>query len=282
MLPSLSTAFSFTPFTGPGEVHLEQGGAALDELADAVLLAGGDDEVLRLVLLEHHPLHLDVVAGVAPVALGVDVAEEERLLQADLDAGEAAGDLAGDEGLAAQGALVVEEDSVAGEDAVGLTVVDADPEGVHLGDGVGRARVERGCLALRDLLDEAVELRRGGLIELGLLFEAEDADGFEEAKGAHGVGVGGVLGLLEGDLDVRLRAEVIDLVGLDLLHDVDERRGVGQVAIVQDELGVRVVRIFIQVINTRGIEQGGPPLDAMDFVAFFKEQFLPDRIHPGR
>ncbi len=64
----------------PGEVEFEEFGAALDELADAVLLAGGDDEVLRLVLLEHEPLHLDVVAGVAPVALGVEVAEEELRL----------------------------------------------------------------------------------------------------------------------------------------------------------------------------------------------------------
>ena len=69
------------------------------------------------------------------------------LLEADLDAGEAAGDLAGDEGLAAQGRLVVEEDAVAGVDAVGLAVVDGDPVGVELGDGVGGARVERRGLA---------------------------------------------------------------------------------------------------------------------------------------
>ena len=86
----------------PGEVEFEQLGAALDELAHAVLLAGGDDVVLRLLLLQHEPLHLDVVAGVAPVALGVEVAEEELGLQAGLDARQAAGDLARHEGLAAQ------------------------------------------------------------------------------------------------------------------------------------------------------------------------------------
>src|SRR5665213_1231455 len=87
----------------PGQVQLEQFGAALDELADAILLASGYDEVLRLLLLEHEPLHLDVVAGVAPVAFRVEVAEEELSLQTHLDAGETASDLAGDEGLAAQG-----------------------------------------------------------------------------------------------------------------------------------------------------------------------------------
>ncbi len=222
-----------------------------------MLLAGGDDVVLRLLLLEHEPLHLDVVAGVAPVALGVEVAEVEILLQADLDAGEAAGDLAGDEGLAAQGRLVIEEDAVAGVDAVGLAIVDADPVGVHLGDGVGRARVEGRGLLLRNLLDQAVELRGAGLVELRLLFEAEDADRFEQAQRAERVGVGGVLGLLEGDLDVGLRAEVVDLVGLDLLDDVDERRGVGEVAVVEDEVRRGMVRVLVDMVDAGGVEEGG-------------------------
>ena len=69
----------------------------LDELTDAVRLAGGDHEVLRLVLLEHEPHSLDGVLGVAPIALGVEVAEGELVLQAELDGGSAVGDLAGDE-----------------------------------------------------------------------------------------------------------------------------------------------------------------------------------------
>ncbi len=105
----------------------------------------------------------------APVALGVEVAEEERLLQADLDAREAAGDLAGDEGLAAQGRLVIEEDAVAGVHAVGLAIIHTDPEGVQLGDSVRRTRIEGRRLALRDLLDEAVKLGGRGLVELRLL-----------------------------------------------------------------------------------------------------------------
>ena len=58
----------------------------VEELADAVRLAGGDDVVVGLLLLEHQPHRLDVVAGEAPVALGVEVAEEQLLLQPVLDA----------------------------------------------------------------------------------------------------------------------------------------------------------------------------------------------------
>ena len=256
----------------PGEIKLQKLGAATDELADGVLLASGDDEVLGFFLLQHEPLHFDIVAGVAPVALGVQVAQEELLLEADLDAGQAAGDLAGDEGLTAQRRLVVEEDAVAGVHAVGFAVVDHNPKAVHLRDGVGGTRVEGRGLLLRDLLDKTVKLRGGGLVELGLSFKAEDADGFQQAEHAEGVRIRSVLGLFERDLDVRLRGEIIDLVGLDLLDDVDERRAVGHVAIVQKEVGVRVMRVFVDVVDTGGVEQRRPSLDAMNFVALAEQE----------
>jgi hypothetical protein len=175
---------------------------------------------------------------VAPVAQGVQVAEVEAVLQAELDAGDGAGDLAGDEGFAAHRAFVVEQDAVAGVDAVGLAVVDGDPVGVELGDGVGAARVEGGGFLLRDFLHQAVEFGGAGLVEAGLLFQAEDADGFEHAQGADAVGVGGVFGLFEADGDVALRGEVVDFVGLHLLDDADQAGRVGQVAVVQDEAAV--------------------------------------------
>ena len=39
--------------------------------------AGRDDVVVRLVLLQHQPHGAHVVVGVAPVALGVDIAEPQ-------------------------------------------------------------------------------------------------------------------------------------------------------------------------------------------------------------
>ena len=121
-------------------------------------MAGGDDVVARRGLLQHAPHDFDVVPGMAPIAPCVEVAEEEAILQPDLDAAERAGDLAGDEGLAAAGRLVVEEDAIGGVDAVGLAIVHGDPVGVELGDGVGRARIEGRGLGLRAVLDEAVHL----------------------------------------------------------------------------------------------------------------------------
>jgi len=78
-------------------------------------LARADDVVLGLGLLQHAPHRVHEVLGVAPVALGLEVAEVELVLQAVLDAAYGAGDLARDKGLAAALALVVEQDAIASE-----------------------------------------------------------------------------------------------------------------------------------------------------------------------
>ena len=110
---------------------------------------------------------------------------------------------------------MVEKYAVAGVDAVGLAVIHGDPVGIELGDRVGAARVEGGGFLLRGFLYQAVEFGGAGLVETGFLFQAEDA------KGAEGIGVGGVLGLLEAERDMALRGEVVDFIRLGLLDDAD-------------------------------------------------------------
>ena len=90
------------------ELYAREG--EIDELAHRMGLAGGDHEVLGLVLLQHEPHRLDVVAGEAPVALRVEVAEPQLVREAELDARRRVGDLAGDELQAAPRRFVVEED----------------------------------------------------------------------------------------------------------------------------------------------------------------------------
>ena len=68
------------------------------ELADRDLVAGRDHKVLWLVLLQHQPLHLDVVLVATPVA-SAEVTEVLAVLQGDPR--HFAGDLLGHEGLAA-------------------------------------------------------------------------------------------------------------------------------------------------------------------------------------
>ena len=168
---------------------------------------------------------------------------------------------------------MVEQDAVAGIHAIGFAVVHGDPVGVHLGHGVGAARVERRGFLLRGFLHQAVEFGGGCLVELGFLFQAEEADGFEQAQRADGIYVGGVFRGFEADGDVGLGAEVVDLVRLYFLQDAGQVGGVGEIAVVELEARVFNVRIFVDVIDALGVEERGAALDAVHDVALFEQEF---------
>src|SRR6266542_3522059 len=143
----------------PDELEASPSKRAVAEFTHRVRLACGDDIVLRLFLLQHRPHGLDVVLRVAPVAARLEIAEIEPILQAVLDPADGPRDLARDEGLSATLALVVKEDSVDGEKAVGLAVIDDGPVGEDLGNGVGTARVKRRSLGLRGLSGLPIDFR---------------------------------------------------------------------------------------------------------------------------
>src|SRR5213594_1448502 len=142
----------------PVEPHQTEG--LLAELLDGMCLARRDDVVIGTVLLEDEPHGFGILGRVAPVTLGLEIAEIDLLLQARLDVGDRPADLARHEGLATPRRLVVEQDAVGGEQAVALPVIHRRPEGKDFRHAVRAARVERGRLALRDLDDLAEHLAR--------------------------------------------------------------------------------------------------------------------------
>jgi hypothetical protein len=121
-------------------------------------------------------------------------------------------------------------------------------------------------------LDEAVEFGGGGLIEAGLLADAGLAQGLQEADGAEGHDVAGVLGDVEGDAHVALRAEVVDLVRGDLVHHLGEAAGVGEVAVMEQEAGADDVRVLVEVVDALGVEARRAADHAVDLVAFGEQQ----------
>ena len=151
------------------------------------------DFLMRERILEHNPFRT-VSAPRIPRRLPkyLTVAEVEALLETEGNRSDGPRYLACNERLAANRTFVIEQDPVRGVDAVGLAVVDRDPVRVKFGDGVGRARIERGLFVLRNFLHEAVELRRGGLIEPGLVLHLENAQGLEQPDRAQRVRIGRV------------------------------------------------------------------------------------------
>ncbi len=140
----------------------------------------------------------------APVAFGVEIAQIELVLRSKMDRRRSAGDLAGDESLAANRALVIEQDAVGSVQAIGFAIIDGDPIGVEFGRRVRRARVKRRRFVLRSLSRLAVELGDRGLVEARRVLEPGDADRLQQSQGSDRIGVGGVFGGLEAHLHMRL------------------------------------------------------------------------------
>ena len=69
-----------------------------------------------------------------------------------------------------------------------------------------------------------------------------------------------------------LRAEVVDLVGLELVEQLHHLHRVGEVAVVQEEPHAVHVGIAVEVVDPAGVEGRGPPDDAVHLVALFEQQ----------
>src|SRR5262245_46344186 len=121
----------------------------LEECPYCVSLASGDHEVVRFVLLEHQPHGLHVLAGMTPIAPGVQVAKRQLVGQAPLDLGDVRSDLACDKFEAAARALMIEQDATGSMKAIGFTVIARQFITGNFGNAIGGARMKRSVLVLR-------------------------------------------------------------------------------------------------------------------------------------
>src|SRR4029077_16327207 len=77
----------------PDDGAADAGERLFDELAHRMRFASRQHVIVGLVLLPDPPHAFDIVAGVAPIAQGMEIAEKQRRLQAELDGRDRAGDL---------------------------------------------------------------------------------------------------------------------------------------------------------------------------------------------
>jgi len=251
-------------------IEADMGEGVLDEFLDRVGFVGGNDIVVGLILLEHEPHGFDILGGVAPVALGIKVAEIEVFLFAEFNGGDGTGDFAGDEGLAATGGFVVEKDAIRGVHAVALAVVHRDPIGIHFCRAVGTARPEGGFFRLRHGLHLAEHLGARGWVETG--GNAGLAQGFEDTRGADAGDIAGVFGNVETHTHMALCAEMVDLVGLEVVDELYEIHAISEVAVMEKKPGAVDVGVGVDVVDAGGVESARAADDPMDLVAFVKKK----------
>ena len=235
------------------------------KLPHRVLYAGSDDEILRPLVLEHQPHALHIVLCVAPVPFAVQVPQLELVLQAAGDPPGGAGDLPRHKVLPPSLRLVVEQNAVDREHAVGLPVLLHHPVPVLLGDGVGAVGVEGRGLLLGHLLHLPVQLRGGGLVEPACFLHAQNPDALQQAQYPQRVHIPGVLRHVEAHLHVALGRQVVHLLRLYQPQDTDDAAGIAQIPVVEGN--------FIQQMgNPVRVGQGRPPGHAVDLVPLLQQQ----------
>ncbi len=92
------------------------------------------------------------------------------------------------------------------------------------------------------------------MIDAGFFSKPKHPHRFKDSHGANGITVGGVLGGLKTDGHMTLGSKVVDLIRLHLLDDPNQVGAVSEVALVEHEARVVLVRILVEMIDPIGVE----------------------------
>mmetsp|Transcript_8555 Transcript_8555/g.17855 ORF Transcript_8555/g.17855 Transcript_8555/m.17855 type:complete len:212 (-) Transcript_8555:116-751(-) len=208
----------------------------------------------------------------SPIALRIEVSEVEGFAEPKNDFGNLRRDLSRHKGSPTARRFVVEKNTVREVHSVGLAVVHQDPECVLFRHGVWRTRI-KGCrLGLRDLLDLSVELTGGGLVKPYSFFHAGGSNGIQKSEDTDTVGIGGILGHVEGHLDVAHGSEVVDFLWLNLGKNGNKVSGITEVTVVQVQFYSGLVTVLVEVIDAPGIETRRTTDDTVYYVSLFEQE----------
>ena len=140
---------------------------------------------------------------------------------------------------------MVEENAVGGKEAVAHAIILRHPESVDFGCRIRTSGLEWRALTL-GWGRGPEHLAAGSLVEPGLY--AASPDGLENARGAYGYHIPGILRDIKTNPDVTLGTEMVDLIRSDSVDEIGELGAVGEVSIMKKELRSCFMRININVI----------------------------------
>jgi hypothetical protein len=117
---------------------------------------------------------------------------------------------------------MIEQNAVAGKNAIGLAIVHHDPVSIQFGAGIWRPWIKRGFFGLRNVLNQSIQFRCRGLVEADLFLQPQQANTLEQTHGAQCIHIRRILRGFKRNLDAALGGKVVDLIRLDLLDHRDE------------------------------------------------------------
>ena len=162
---------------------------------------------------------------------------------------------------------MVEKNARAAEHIVGFAVLLDDPVAVQFGYGIRTVGVERRSLGLRHFLHFAVQFAGGSLVDAAFRLQMVRAHRFQNTQYAYCIDIRRELGCVKRNLHVALRRQVVNLIGLHLSDQFDERHGVTHVGIMEMEM-----RRTLQMGDTLSVIDRTAADDTMHLVSFRQQK----------
>ena len=246
------------PFAFPAQfnAHFLEGQGT--ELAHRMVFAGRNDKIFGSIVLKNHPHTLHIILGIAPVAQRIQISQIQFVL---ISLGYTCGsqsNLACYEIFTTAFTLMVEQDAVHGKHTVTFTIVLGNPETILLGHPIRRTGIEGSRFLLRHFLYQSEQFGSRCLINLGLLFQAQNTDRFQHTQRAYRIRFRCVLGYIETYFHMALSSQIIDFIGLYSLNDTYQRTTVGHIPPMQIHqtglLHITNPLVQIKMFDTTGIE----------------------------
>ena len=232
-----------------------------------MLYTGGNNEVLRLVMLQHQPHAFHIVLRIAPVSLGIQIAQIEFILDT---AGDSAGcqcDLTGNESLSPALGFMVEQNAVDCEHIIRFSVFLHDPEAVLFCHRIGAVGMERGVLILRHFFHSAIEFGCGCLINTAGLGQSHHTHSLQNPQHAQCIYISGIFRCLKAYLYMALGAQIVDFIRSDFSDDAHQAGGIRHVSAMENDLVLPD-----QMVDTAGIADGRSADQSMHFISFFQQE----------
>ena len=150
---------------------------------------------------------------------------------------------------------MIKQNAIGSVHSIGFAVIHYNPIAVHLCHRIRAARIKGSGFLLRHFLDQSIEFTGGGLVEANFRFKSQDSDSLQQSKDAYAIDFRGVFGRIKTDFNVRLRAEIIYFIRLNLFNHSDQRRTIREIAIVKIKWEPLFMGVMEEMIDTCRIEQ---------------------------
>src|SRR5437867_3279363 len=164
---------------------------------------------------------------------------------------------------------MIEQDSIAGKQAMSLSIVHRHPMSIELRRSIRTAGIERSCFVLR-WRRRPEHLATRSVVKLCL--NACFADRFQYADGPESGDVACVLGYIETHPHVTLRAEMIDFIGLDRSNNPVQGTAVVEISMDQDQALIGFMRILVNMVYAAGVQRARAANNSIDLVVLRQQK----------